>query len=85
MLMHSTHVAGPRILKALGLPTEGCLSLSISFHPGQVVTAHAEYAVTQEGLQALQDLAPGVALEVKAVTLTSPGAYQGHHHRETKG
>jgi hypothetical protein len=85
MLMHSTHIAGPRILRALGLPTEGCLSLSIHFDPNAAVIARAEYTVTEEGLQALQDLAPGMQLEVKATTFASPGAFQGHAHRETKG
>ena len=85
MLMLPTNTSGPRMLRALGLPTDGCTSLTIDFKPNHAVTARVEYMVTQEGLQALQELAPGMAVEVQAMTITSPGAGQGHAHRETKG
>lgn len=85
MLMHSTHVAGPRMLRAMGLPTEGALSLVIEFKPNHVVTARVEYAVTEEGLQALQDIAPQMALEVKATTFEAHRGTQGHPGMESKG
>lgn len=78
MLMHSSQVAGPKLLRALGLPTEGCLNLTISFKPNHVVTAQVEYAVNQEALQALQDLAPQMALEVKATTFEAHRGTQPH-------
>jgi hypothetical protein len=85
MLMHSTHIAGPRILRALGLPTEDCTSLTILFQPNHAVIAMAEYTVTEEGLQALQELAPQMALEVKAATFEAHRGPQGHPGMESKG
>jgi hypothetical protein len=84
MLASATISAAPRILKALCLPTQGCTSLTVSFNPGEMVKAKAEYLVPEEGLQALQELAPGMVLEVKVTTTASPEASQGRANPETQ-
>lgn len=37
---------GLSVAKAIGLPTENLVRLSLFFEPGQAVTCHAEYFVT---------------------------------------
>jgi len=57
-----TKSIGPMVLKALGLPTERCYSLTLTFEPNELVKATAVYLPERQEIETvvmlLGDAAP---------------------------
>lgn len=63
--MVKSETVAVQVLKAFGLPSERCMSLTINFEHGHIVTVSTVYAAEQEGVDKMCETLSTVRLRVE--------------------